>query len=167
MRFVFIFCLFMLLLGCNQQTSSTEMPVSNADSNHRIEINTAADKEIAESLFKQILEVNQLIEELDLLIIKLQKTDELPEAIEMMETATSEAKKILKDLKTLQTENKSLTEFKGMYEESLNEYTNGLKLQIDGMKNWDGQKITEGFKQTELAKNNLKQYHEKVKNQFK
>ncbi len=166
MRFVFIFYFLILLLGCNQQTSSTEIPVNKADSNHRIEINTAADKEIAESLFKQILEINQLIEELDLLITELQKTDELPEAIEMMETATSEAQKILKDLKALQTKNKSLTEFKDLYEEALNEYANGLKLQIDGMANWDGQKTTVGFKQTELAKNNLKQYHEKIKNQF-
>lgn len=114
-----------------------------------------------------MLKVNQLIEELDLLLIEFQKSDELAEAIEMMETANSEANKVVEAIKAIKFENNRLTEYRIRYEAALIQYTGGLQLQIDGMKNWDGQKTTEGYKQTELAKHDLNQYYEEINSQYK
>lgn len=142
MRLGVIFLIFIFLIGCSNQNLSN------------------TDKALVEKLHEKMQDVNQLIAELDLLIIEFQKNDELAEAIEMMETAKSEANKIVGALQTLKTENNSLTEYRKRYEAALIQYTGGLQLQIDGMKNWDGQKTTKGFQQTEQAKKDLKQYFE-------
>ncbi|HHW38538.1 MAG TPA: hypothetical protein GXX18_15100 [Bacillales bacterium] len=149
MRFVFSFLIIIFLLGCNHQT------LSNLD---KVSVN---------NLHQQMLKVNQLIEELDLLLIEFQKSDELAEAIEMMETANSEANKVVEAIKAIKFENNRLTEYRIRYEAALIQYTGGLQLQIDGMKNWDGQKTTEGYKQTELAKHDLNQYYEEINSQYK
>lgn len=144
MRFGIIFLFFTFLLGCNNQNLST------------------TDKALVENLQVQMQSVNKLIKELDLLLIEFQKNDELPEAIEMMETASGEANKILGTLQTLKIQNNSLAEYTNKYEAALAHYTSGLKLQMDGMKNWDGQKTTEGYKQTEQAKDELRKYYEEI-----
>ena len=149
MRFAVIFLLIIFVMGCSNQNLSQ------------------TDEALVENMHEQMLNVNQLITELDLLLIEFQKYDELPEAIEMMETANKEAKKILEALKTLKTEDSYLTEFKSKYEAALLHYVDGLQLQIKGMEKWDGQKTTEGFKQTELAKKEINQYFEEIKKSFK
>lgn len=142
MRLGIIFFIILFMIGCSNQNLSN------------------TDKALVEKFHEQMQDVNQLIDELDLLLVEFQRNDELAEAIEMMETAKSEANKIVGDLQTFKTENNSLKEYRKRYEAALIQYTTGLQLQIDGMKNWDGQKTTEGFQQTEQAKNDLKQYFE-------
>lgn len=156
--------------GCSHTNHSEEVTTENTNSptakNQQVVIMdnlSVSEKKLAKSILSQILNVNQLIEELDLLLVELQKTDELQEAVEIMETAHGEAIKIAGELNKVQIKNGSLADFKAMYEEELLDYANGLKLQIEGMETWDGQKTTQGYKLTEIAKKQLKQYYTDIK----
>lgn len=161
MRLVLIFsiCCFVILLGCSKAT-----PSSNTEKNIiRVDTLSDAEKEKANTLYKQMLAVNQTMEELDLIMVELQKADDLQEAIEIMETAKKECNKIAVELKSLVIENSDIRKFNKKYGEALLSYEDGLELQIEGMKSWDEKKTTEGYKLTENAKTALKRIYEQFK----
>ncbi|WP_458412833.1 hypothetical protein ACNQFZ_18785 [Schinkia sp. CFF1] len=163
MRLILIFSIcFIILLGCSKAN-----PPSNNEQNI-IVVDTLpdAEKEKASALYKQMLAVNQIMEELDLIMVELQKADELEEAIEIMETAKNECNKIAVELRLMVIENIDVREFNEKYREALLSYEGGLELQIEGMKAWDGKKTTEGYKLTENAKTALKRFYEQFKEKF-
>lgn len=159
-----LFISFLLLFGCSNANSAAKMDESNVDQKLILDNGfSKAEKDAAKSMHAHILDVNQLIEELDLLIAELQKNDELLEAIEIMETASDEANSILAKIKLINTNNNSLTNYISQYEEALLSYITGLNMQIEGIENLDSKKSTEGFRQTENAKNTLKQFKLEIK----
>ncbi|HHY73553.1 MAG TPA: hypothetical protein GX497_10065 [Bacillus bacterium] len=162
MRFMLVFSLcisFFLLLcfGCSQANTTSNMAAKDLPTENQ---------ELANSFYKQMQIVNQLMEELDLIIVELQKTDELEEAIEILETAKNEVKEIVVLLETIRPENNRLAKFISSYKKELLHYVEGLRLQIAGMETWDSEKTTEGYKRTEIAKKNLKQYNNQFKDTF-
>lgn len=150
-----LFFITSILIGCSKLTGSPIGEMNDIISIQKLKDNqlfSHEDETLVELFLQKIEKANQLIEELNLLIEQFEKTDEFQEAIEMMDTARKEAQKIAEELSAIHFQTEKMMTYKASFEKELLNYANGLEMQIDGIENWDSKKITDGFKQTELAK---------------
>jgi hypothetical protein len=111
------------------------------------------------SLKNKSEEVNQLIEELELLTSDYAKDDELEEAIGILKIANEELLTIEKEIRKLDSENKTLQRVKIDFEKILIHAANGIHNQHSGILSGNQTKVTEGYKQTITSKEDFFEFY--------
>lgn len=142
-----IVIIILLMTGCNKEEYSIKNNI------------TLNDEEHVHLLLKKMESADQIIKELDLLLAEFQQTDELVEALEMMETAKSEIQTIFSKLHSIpEYEDKELKKSHVKFKDNLGKYYKGLELQLKSVENNDAKTMKKGYIMVEEAKwelNNL------------
>ncbi|RFU68962.1 hypothetical protein D0469_10775 [Peribacillus saganii] len=157
--FLIISILLMLLSGCNNGKASAERGEKKGDKVY-FQINetqlTNNEKNMLEKVKQRIKLANQITKESDTIIREAQSTDDLEGALDIMAISKDEVNKLLLEFQSdSQMNNGDLLDLQKKAKKSLEKYTEGIKLQEEGINDGDGMKNQKGFVLSEEAKKEI------------